>query len=57
MLYAHSGGLQINASTSSIPSPLVVGSIYYNSPSVVLGSATGSVALTSGTSGPGTLVN
>jgi len=57
MLYAHSGGLQINASTSSIPSPLLVGSIDYNNQSIVLGSATGSVALTSGTSGPGTLVN
>jgi hypothetical protein len=57
MLYAHSGRLAINASTSSIPSPLVVGSIYYNSSSIVLGTATGSVALTSGTSGPGTLVS
>jgi hypothetical protein len=57
MLYAHSGRVMINASTSAIPSPLVVGSIYYNSPSIVLGSATGSVALTPGASGPGTLVN
>ncbi|MGD0448296.1 MAG: hypothetical protein ABSB36_06715 [Candidatus Dormibacteria bacterium] len=57
MLYAHSGRLLINASTSSIPSPLVVGSIYYNAGSIVLGTATGSVALVAGTSGPGTLVN
>lgn len=57
MLYAHSGQVAINASTSAIPSPLVVGSIDYNSPTVTLGSTTGSVALTSGTSGPGILVN
>jgi len=57
MLYAHSGQVMVNASTTSLPSPLLVGSIYYNSGSVVIGTATGAVALTSGTTGPGTLVN
>jgi hypothetical protein len=57
MLYAHSGRVLINASTSSIPSPLVVGSIYYNTSSTVLGTTTGAVALTSGSSGPGNLVS
>ncbi|MGA3183454.1 MAG: hypothetical protein ABSE52_02490 [Candidatus Dormibacteria bacterium] len=57
MLYAHSGGVYLNASTSSLPSPLLVGSIYYNSSSIVLGTSTGAVALPSGSSGPGNLVN
>jgi hypothetical protein len=57
MLYAHSGGIMLNASTSSLPSPLLVGSIYYNASSAVLGTATGAVALTAGSSGPGNLVN
>jgi hypothetical protein len=57
MLYAHSGEVMLNASTSSLPSPLLVGSIYYNASSIVLGTATGAVALTAGSSGPGNLVN
>jgi hypothetical protein len=57
MLYAYSGEVQIFASTSSLPSPMVVGSIYYDAGAVVLGTSTGAVALGSSSSGPGNLVN
>jgi hypothetical protein len=56
MLYAFSGEVQINASTNSLPSPMVVGTIYYDSGSIVLGTSTGAVALGSSSSGPGNLV-
>jgi hypothetical protein len=57
MLYAHSGEVMMNASTNSLPSPLLVGNVYYNAGSITLGTSTGAVALGSSSSGPGNLVN
>jgi hypothetical protein len=57
MLYAHSGEVMINASTSSLPTALVVNSIYYNSGSIVLGTSSGSVALPGAPSGEPMLSN
>ncbi|MGD0447200.1 MAG: hypothetical protein ABSB36_01105 [Candidatus Dormibacteria bacterium] len=58
MLYAYSGEVQINASTNALPSPLLVGNVYYDAGSITLGTSTGAVALAgSSSSGPGNLVN
>lgn len=55
-LYAHSGTIYLNAPTSALPAPMLVGNIYFNSASSTLGTASGSIPLGSTPSTPGDLV-
>lgn len=56
-MYAHSGGIWLDASSAGIPGPLVVDNIVFDSSSLTLGTTSGSINLGSSTpSAPGNLV-
>lgn len=44
-LYAYSGTVFMNASTNAIPSPMLIGWLYYNTSSSTLGTTSGSIAI------------
>ena len=51
-MYAHSGGIWLDGSSTGIPGPLVVDNVVFDSSSLTLGTASGSINLGSSASSP-----